>query len=55
MTRAVARGAAPALFAGAGLRSALRRAKGGGDPGTPSDFARRAALARLALTGRWWI
>ena len=46
---------APVLFAGTGLRAALAAARAGRNPGPPSDFARRGALARLALTGRWWL
>lgn len=51
----VPRAAAPALFPGAAIRRALDAAEAGRDPGLPSDFARRAGLARLALTGRWWL
>lgn len=53
--RGVPRAAAPALFPGAGIRRALDQAQAGRDPDLPSDFARRAGLARLALTGRWWL
>lgn len=45
---------APVLFAGIGAGAALAAAAAGRDPAPVSDFARRAALARLALTGRWW-
>ena len=55
MRRAVPRGAAPALFPGGGIAAALREAEAGRDPAQPSEFARRATLARLALTGRWWV
>lgn len=55
LRRELPRAAAPTLFAGAGLRAALAQAESGRDPAAPSDFARRAALARLGLTGRWWI
>lgn len=51
------RRAAPALFAGTGARTVLRAIAGGADPfalqPAPSEFRRRAALARLALTGSW--
>lgn len=53
--RSVSRAAAPVLFGGARPRAALAAAREGRDPPLPSDFVRRAALARLALTGRWWI
>ena len=53
----VPRRAAPALFTGTGARAALRAVADGSDPfaplPAPSDFRRRAALARLALNGRW--
>ncbi|MDO5613674.1 MAG: squalene/phytoene synthase family protein [Paracoccus sp. (in: a-proteobacteria)] len=52
--RSVPRVAAGALFAGAGAQSALA-GKNLNNPPQPSDFARRFDLARLALTGRWWI
>lgn len=55
LRRTVPRAAAPVLFAGVGVRGALAAAEQGRDAPPPSDFARRAALARLALTGRWWI
>ncbi|MDO5631390.1 MAG: squalene/phytoene synthase family protein [Paracoccus sp. (in: a-proteobacteria)] len=55
--RAVPRRAAAALFAGAGARAVLRDIAAGTDPFAPqpaaSEFRRRAALARLALTGHW--
>lgn len=53
--RTVPRAAAPALFAGAGIHAALAAAARGEDPAPPSDFARRASLAGLAMFGRWWI
>ncbi|KGJ15244.1 squalene/phytoene synthase family protein [Paracoccus sanguinis] len=53
--RRVPRGAHAVLFPGAAVGAALRSAAAGSDPAGPSEFARRAALARLALTGRWWI
>lgn len=44
------------LFPGAGAGLLLRTlAAGGALPAPPSEFARRAALLRLALTGRWWV
>lgn len=48
---AVPRRAAAALFAGPGAARFLRQGAGAGI--TP--FQRRAALAWLALTGRWWL
>jgi len=53
--RTIPRPAAPALYPGAAIRPALRAAATGTDSAAPSEFARRAALARLALTGRWWL
>lgn len=53
--RAIPRPAAPVLFPGAGMAAALAAAERGQDPAPASDFARRAGLARLALTGRWWL
>lgn len=53
--RHISRNAASILFPGVGVAAALKVALTGRDPTAPSDFARRAALARLALTGRWWI
>lgn len=53
---AVPKAAAPALYAGTGLAALLAAAEA--DPATlpePSEFRRRAGLARLALTGRWWV
>ncbi|MDO5613978.1 MAG: squalene/phytoene synthase family protein [Paracoccus sp. (in: a-proteobacteria)] len=54
---AAPRRAAPALFTGAGARAVLRHIAAGADPFAPhptlSEFRRRAALARLALTGYW--
>lgn len=55
LRRSVPRKAAPALFPGPAIRPALRAATAGADPATSSEFTRRAALARLALTGRWWL
>lgn len=57
--RSVPRRAAPALFARAGtaaLLDGIIAAKGDFDPqaATVSPIRHRAALARLALTGRWW-
>lgn len=52
--RTLPRAAAPALFPGPAPMQALRAIAAGSPPAAPSDFARRAALARLALTGRWW-
>lgn len=53
--RAIPRAAAPALFPGAAIRNALTAGTAGTDPAAASEFTRRAALARLALTGRWWL
>lgn len=58
--RAVPRKAAPALFAGASAGGFLRDvARGQVDPAAVvpevSPFRQRAALAWLALTGRWWV
>lgn len=51
------RRAAAALFAGTGARALLRAIADGADPFSdqplPSEFRRRAALARLALMGNW--
>lgn len=55
--RQVPRRAAPALFTPAGTTaflSALQRGEAVECQPEPSPFKRRAALARLALTGRWW-
>lgn len=52
----VPKAAAPALYAGEGLAALLDAAAK--DPTAlpePSEFRRRAGLARLALTGRWWV
>lgn len=52
----VPKAAAPALYAGAGLRTILDTAER--DPAAlthVSEFRHRAGLARLALTGRWWV
>ena len=54
--RAVPKAAAPALYAGAGLKALLDAAAM--DPAAlpgVSEFRHRAGLARLALTGRWWV
>lgn len=51
---ALPRTAAPALYPGPAPAAVLRAASEGRDPAAPSPFARRAGLARLALTGRWW-
>ena len=53
--RTLPRIAAPALFAGPAPMRALRAVAARQAPAAPSDFSRRAALARLALTGRWWV
>lgn len=54
--RDVPRAVAPALFRGPGQLAALRRMAADGQPSAPlvSEFQRRLALGRLALTGRWW-
>lgn len=52
----VAKAAAPALYAGEGLARLLDAAEH--DPAALpgiSEFRRRAGLARLVLTGRWWV
>lgn len=53
--RSVPRGLGCVLFAGARADVRLRAIATGNTAPPPSDFARRAALARLALTGRWWV
>lgn len=53
--RTLPRAAAPALFPGPAPMQALQAIMAGNSPAVPSDFSRRAALARLALTGRWWV
>lgn len=54
--RAVPRTAGVVMFPGAGAGKRLRAlAAGAALPAMPSDFSRRAALLRLALTGRWWV
>ena len=53
--RTLPRAAAPALFPGPAPMQALQAIMAGEPPDIPSDFNRRAALARLALTGRWWV
>ncbi|WP_134726641.1 squalene/phytoene synthase family protein [Paracoccus luteus] len=53
--RPIPRAASAVLFAGVGPQTVLDAAAAGGAPRPVSEFARRAALARLALTGRWWI
>ncbi len=52
----VPRAAAPAMFQGIGYVAALRAMADEGKPVaiTASEFKRRFALGRLALTGRWW-
>ena len=53
---AVPKAAAPALYSGEGLAALLDAAEN--DPAAlpeVSEFRRRAGLARLALTGRWWV
>ncbi|WP_299909318.1 squalene/phytoene synthase family protein [uncultured Paracoccus sp.] len=54
--RAVPRRAAAALFAGPGAARFLREMAQGADQTLAeiTPFQRRAALAWLALTGRWW-
>ena len=54
--RQVPRAAAPALFRGTGQLVALKAMAAEGKPVaiTASEFKRRFALGRLALTGRWW-
>ncbi|WP_374636862.1 squalene/phytoene synthase family protein [Paracoccus sp. (in: a-proteobacteria)] len=54
--RHVPRMAAPALFRGTGHRAALTAMAAEGKPVAivASEFKRRFALGRLALTGRWW-
>lgn len=54
--RQVARRAAPVMFRGAGHVAALRETVDRGKPVAiaASEFRRRFALGRLALTGRWW-
>lgn len=54
--RHVPRMAAPALFRGTGHRAALTAMAREGKPVAivASEFRRRFALGRLALTGRWW-
>ncbi|REF72429.1 MULTISPECIES: squalene/phytoene synthase family protein [Paracoccus] len=56
--RLVPRRLAPVLFAGAGVRAALRAAPRGIEAlagAAPSEFRRRLALGAFALTHRWWI
>lgn len=53
--RTLPRTAAPALFPGPAAARFLRAVAAGQSPAAVSDFTRRAARARLALTGRWWI
>lgn len=54
--RDVPRAAAPVLFRGPGHIAALELMAAEGKPVaiTASEFRRRFALGRLALTGRWW-
>ena len=54
----VPRAAAPAMYAGPGAGVFLTAIRDGVDPaiaGPVSPFRQRAALAWLALTGRWWV
>lgn len=57
--RHVPRHVAPVLFPGAGLRAALNAAPQGPEAlarlAAPSEFSRRFAQARFALTHRWWL
>lgn len=53
--RTLPRAAAPALFPGPAPARFLRAVAAGQAPALVYDFTRRAALARLALTGRWWV
>lgn len=53
--RTLPRAAAPALFPGPSPLRFLDALILNRTPPGPSDFTRRAALARLALTGRWWV
>ena len=54
--RELPRAAAPALFRGMGHVAALKAMATEGRPVavTASEFSRRCALGRRALTGRWW-
>lgn len=54
--RQVARSAAPVMYRGSGHGAALRETVASGKPTAiaASEFRRRFALGRLALTGRWW-
>lgn len=54
--RDVSRPGAPVLFQGIGHKAALERMEAEGVPVAiaASEFRRRFALGRLALTGRWW-
>ena len=54
--RDVPRRFAPALYRGPRLRPFLAGVEASGDIAQPkpSEFQRRLALGRLALTGRWW-
>ncbi|WP_294923201.1 squalene/phytoene synthase family protein [uncultured Paracoccus sp.] len=54
--RQVPRRIAPVLFRGIGHTAALREIAASGKPApiAASEFRRRFALGRLALTGRWW-
>ena len=53
--REVPAAAAPVLFAGPAPRAVLAATQEGRDPAPPSEFRRRAALLRLAVTGHWWV
>ena len=55
----VPRGLAPVLYPGPAPRAVLRAAPRGIEAlaggARPSEFRRRLALGRFALTGRWWV
>jgi len=53
--RTLPRTAAPALYPGPAPARFLRALAAGQMPRGVSEFSRRASLARLALTRRWWI
>ncbi len=52
--RAVPRDRGAVLFAGAGAAARLSAVASGNAAQPVSELSRRAARARLALTGRWW-
>lgn len=54
LRRSVPRAVAPALFRGGELTRMLDAIEMGEPVPQPSEFRRRFALGRLALTGRWW-